>query len=85
MCLLTLVAGSEPGHRPHGGWSWSRGMAEYRVYKIRNDRVAEPPTAIEADTDATAIEQAKQYVEGCDVELWQGVRFVIGLKGGGGK
>jgi len=27
-----------------------------------------------------AIEQAKKFVEGCDVELWEGPRFVIGLR-----
>ena len=38
------------------------------------------PIVIEADTDAIAIEQAQQFADSHDVELWQGARFVIGLR-----
>ena len=55
-------------------------MAEYRVYQIKDNRVAAPPTLIEADVDPAAIEQARLLVNGCDVELWEGPRFVIGLR-----
>jgi hypothetical protein len=58
-------------------------MAEYKVYRIKNNHVAEPPVVFEAPTEPTAIERAKQLVDGCDVELWQGTRFVIGLRGRG--
>ena len=55
-------------------------MSEYRAYKLRNDRIADPPSIVVADTDQDAIEQAKQLVDGNDVELWSGPRFVIGIK-----
>jgi hypothetical protein len=57
-------------------------MAEDRVYLIKDNRVAAPPTLIDADADPVAIEQARQLVNGCDVELWEGPRFVIGLRSG---
>jgi len=60
-------------------------MAEYKVYRIKSDHVAEPPVVFEAATEAIAIARAKQLVDGCDVELWQDLRFVIGLKGSDSK
>ena len=55
-------------------------MPYYRAYRIKDNHITDAPTVIEADTDAVAIEQAKQFVDGHDVELWQGARFVIGLR-----
>jgi hypothetical protein len=55
-------------------------MAEYRAYRIKNNHIAEPPRIISADNDQQAAEQAKQFVDGCDVELWDGPRFVIGMR-----
>jgi len=55
-------------------------MPEYRAYLIKDKRIAGPPTLIDADADPVAIEQAKQLVDGHDVELWEGPRFVIGLR-----
>jgi hypothetical protein len=55
-------------------------MPEYRAYLIKDRHVAAAPTMIEADADDDAIEQAKQPVDGHDVELWHGARFVIGLR-----
>jgi hypothetical protein len=55
-------------------------MVEYRAYQIKDKRIAAPPTMIEAAGDPAAIEQAQQLVDGCDVELWQADRFVIGLR-----
>jgi hypothetical protein len=56
-------------------------MTEYKVYRIRKDEAAEAPVVFEAESEAAAIERARQLVDGCDVELWQGPRFVMGLKG----
>ena len=56
-------------------------MAEYKVYKIKNDQLFEPPVVFESPEEAAAIDRARQLVDGCDVQLWQGTRFVIGLKG----
>ena len=55
-------------------------MAAYRVFQIKDKHIAAAPTVFEADTDQVAIEQAKKFVEGCDVELWEGPRFVIVLR-----
>ena len=55
-------------------------MPEYRVYKIKNNHVANAPVIITCDGDREAIQQAKKLVDGHDVELWDGPRFVIGIK-----
>ena len=56
-------------------------MPTYRAYHIKDDKhFAGPPAIIEAADDAAAIEQARQLVDGHDVELWESARFVIGFK-----
>jgi hypothetical protein len=55
-------------------------MAEYRVYLIKDKRIAAAPTLFEADADQVAIAKAKQLLELCDLEVWEGGRFVIGLR-----
>ncbi len=45
-------------------------MPTYRVYLIdADDRVASY-RAIEADTDVEALEAARRFIDGCDVEVW---------------
>jgi hypothetical protein len=45
-------------------------MPTYRAYIIdRDDRVASYKP-IEAETDAAALEAARQFVDDCDVEVW---------------
>ena len=45
-------------------------MPTYRAYLIDGaDRVASYKP-IEADTDADALDAARQSVDGCDVEVW---------------
>jgi hypothetical protein len=56
------------------------GMAVYRAYRVKQKHIAEPPRMIVADNDRQAIEQAKHFVDGCEVELWEGSRLVISLK-----
>jgi hypothetical protein len=55
-------------------------VTEYRLYQIKEKHIAGPPTVIEADGDRAAIELARQLPDGCDAELWEGSRFVIGLR-----
>jgi hypothetical protein len=55
-------------------------MPEYRAYRIKNDQIAGVPEIVVADDDRAAIEQARQLTNGHDVELWEGGRFVIGVK-----
>jgi hypothetical protein len=52
-------------------------MAEYRAYPIdRAGHVAAPPTVITAEDDETALAQARQMVDGKDLEIWSGARLV---------
>jgi hypothetical protein len=52
----------------------------YRLYTLGDsDRITRPAAFLEADTDEAAIEQAKQLLDGHDLELWQGKRLVVRL------
>jgi hypothetical protein len=59
-------------------------MATYRAYLVDGrGHIHQPPHIFDSDDDGTAITQAKQYVNGCDVELWDHERIVawIGQNG----
>lgn len=45
-------------------------MRQYRAYILTQDDHIQTVRIIEAETDEQALEAAKQYVNGCDVELW---------------
>lgn len=53
-------------------------MPMYRAYRIKDNHVDIAAEMIAADTDA--IEKTKPMVDGHDMELWQGPRFVMGFK-----
>jgi hypothetical protein len=55
-------------------------MAEYRAYLVGRDGHFKQAFDLEAADDAEAINKARQYVDGHDVELWQLGRRVIQLK-----
>ena len=56
-------------------------MAYYRAYQLsHDDHIAHPAEIIEADNDDAAIEKANELVNGHDVEVWRGSRFVIKLQ-----
>jgi hypothetical protein len=55
-------------------------MAEYRAYLVGRDGHSKQAFDLEAADDAEAINKARQYVDGHDVELWQLGRRVIQLK-----
>jgi hypothetical protein len=55
-------------------------MPDYRVYKIKNNQIVGAPVVVACESDRDAIQQAKKLVDGHDIELWDGPRFVIGLK-----
>jgi hypothetical protein len=55
-------------------------MPDYRAYVIKNNHVAGVPVVFTCDSDQEAIQQAKKLVDGHDIELWDGSRFVIGIK-----
>jgi hypothetical protein len=46
------------------------GMPTYRAYLINEDNRVASYKPVEADTDAEALTAARQFVEGCDVEVW---------------
>jgi hypothetical protein len=57
-------------------------MADYRAYLIdQNDRILSAKE-IQADSDEEALDVAKQFVEGFDIEIWCLDRKVGRLKGG---
>jgi hypothetical protein len=51
-------------------------MAAYRIYRLLNGHIMAPPVVIECATDTEAIHQAQRYLDGLDVELWEGPRRV---------
>ncbi len=55
-------------------------MPVYRAYLVdQNDRVVSFKP-IDAETDEEAIAAARQFVDGCDVEVWYLGRKVARLK-----
>ena len=59
-------------------------MPTYRAYLIDADNRVSSYRPIEADTDAAAWKAARQFVDGCDVEVWHLDRK-IGRLGRAGK
>jgi hypothetical protein len=51
-------------------------MPYYRAYIIGRDGHFQNAIALNCEDDAAAIESAKQFVDGHDVELWQQDRKV---------
>ena len=49
---------------------------EYRVYSMGDDGHIIRASQFIAATDEIAFEEARQFVDGCDVEVWNGCRFV---------
>jgi len=45
-------------------------MPTYRAYLINADNRVASFRPLEADTDAEALKGARQFVDGCDVEVW---------------
>ena len=61
----------------------NRGMhhvADYRAYIIGTDGQFFKAIAIDCDRDEEAIERAKTFVDGHDVELWEHARKVAAFK-----
>jgi hypothetical protein len=55
-------------------------MPDYRIYRIKDHRIAGPPEIIAADSDEEAVERAKPLMGGLDIEIWERPRFVRGIK-----
>lgn len=55
-------------------------MNEYRAYTVGDDGHFTASRAFTCANDGDAIVWAKQLVDGHDVELWSGERFVVKLE-----
>lgn len=51
-------------------------MQEYHAYLISSDGRFENRVGLYCEDDDTAKERAKQLVNGCAIELWQGNRKI---------
>jgi hypothetical protein len=58
-------------------------MAEYRAYIVGPDGHFKGYEGLVCNDDAQAIDQAKRLVDGHDVEIWSGARFVTRLNTNG--
>jgi hypothetical protein len=54
-------------------------VAEYRAYTVGSDGHFIGFDPLVCADDVEAIEKAKRLLEGSDIELWSGARFVIRL------
>jgi hypothetical protein len=55
-------------------------MPEYRFYTVAKDgHFAGVPEARELPDDPAALKEAKQFLDGHDIEIWQGKRVVAYL------
>jgi hypothetical protein len=58
-----------------------RGLINYRVYLLGQDgQIAAKEFSCASDQEAA--KQAKQYLDGCDIELWRREQFVTRLTKG---
>ena len=45
-------------------------MTTYRAYLLNGDNRLSSYRSVDADTDADALKAARQFADGCDVEVW---------------
>jgi len=56
-------------------------MNVYRAYFLDDDnKITKAPKVLDCDGDEQTIELAKPMVDGHDIEIWHGKRFVTVLK-----
>jgi hypothetical protein len=55
-------------------------MIEYRAYTLSSDDHITASRGFTSTSDTDAIVWAKQLIDGHDIELWSGDRFVIRLR-----
>ena len=55
-------------------------MADYRLYGLDGVNKVSTGEWFEAEDDHTAVEVAKNMMDGHDCELWQGKRFVTRIE-----
>jgi hypothetical protein len=53
-------------------------MTEYRLYRVDDEgHIQGPPVIVSCDDDDAAIAQAKQYVDGVSIEVWDRARRIV--------
>ncbi len=56
-------------------------MPRYRAYLIdKSGRISGPAAVLECTNDQDVTQKAASLVDGHDIEVWDGPRFVIALK-----
>jgi hypothetical protein len=78
---LTLEPTTDPGPVVVGDKDWKFSMPEYRFHTLlRGDKIAGPATQVECSSDEEAISQAKKFINGLDIEVWQDARLIARLQ-----
>jgi hypothetical protein len=54
-------------------------MVEYRIYTVGDDGHFTGFEPLVCENDARAIEKAKQFLDGHDLQIWSGPRYVGSL------
>jgi hypothetical protein len=55
-------------------------MPEYRIYRMtKGGDISGPADIVECADEAEALQKARQYIDGYDVELWEGSRLLCRL------
>lgn len=54
-------------------------MVEYRAFTVGRDGHFVGSEALICADDSEAIEKARRFVDGHDIELWSGERFIVRL------
>jgi len=55
-------------------------MPEYRFYVVaQNGHIYQPPSSVDAASDAAALTLARGRLQSGDIEVWQGARLVAYL------
>ena len=54
-----------------------RAMPDYRIYKLdKEGHIYGPPAVVQCADDQEALKEARRALDGRDIELWQGERFI---------
>jgi len=62
------------------GRTYDGSATEYQVNTVDADGSSNKAIAVDCPDDAAAIEYAKQYIDGKDIELWQSNRKVAAFE-----
>jgi hypothetical protein len=56
-------------------------MSKYRIYLLTKDNhIASAPIIIACESDQVAVQHAFKFLDGNDIQLWQGRRLVTRLQ-----